>query len=109
MDYKAMFEQTVATLAAIDEALGLDADGCEPDFTLDAIEELKKDAARAAAPSPSQAEPVNAELTKSELTDEEIDQMADDFEDSIGNVRADKVIYFARAIIPADRAKRGEE
>lgn len=40
-DYKSMFEQAVRTLAAIDEALGID-DGCsDPDQTLTAIAELK--------------------------------------------------------------------
>lgn len=40
-DYKSMFEQAVRTLAAIDEALGLD-DGCsDPSETLTAIAELK--------------------------------------------------------------------
>jgi hypothetical protein len=49
-DYKSMFEQAVRTLAAIDEALGLD-DGCsDPSETLTAIAELKagRVAARAA-------------------------------------------------------------
>lgn len=43
--YKNMFEQAVRTLAAIDEALGLD-DGCaSPDETLTAIKGLKARAA----------------------------------------------------------------
>lgn len=42
MDYKAMFEQAVRTLALIDEALGIGEDGCgEPEQTLDAIARLK--------------------------------------------------------------------
>ena len=46
-EYKSMFEQAVRTLAAIDEALGIGDDGCcDPDQTLDAIEELKADARR---------------------------------------------------------------
>jgi len=46
-EYKRMFEQAVRTLAAIDEALGIGDDGCsDPDQTLDAIEELKAEAAR---------------------------------------------------------------
>jgi len=40
-DYKSMFEQAVRTLAAIDEALGIGDDGCDPDQTLTAIKELK--------------------------------------------------------------------
>ena len=45
--YKNMFEQAVRTLAAIDDALGLDDDGCnEPERTLEAIAELKAKAAR---------------------------------------------------------------
>ena len=46
-DYKRMFEQAVLTLAAIDDALGIAADGCaDPEQTLDAIAELKAAAAR---------------------------------------------------------------
>ena len=41
-DYKSMFEQSVRTLAVIDEALGIGDDGCgDPDQTLTAIAELK--------------------------------------------------------------------
>ena len=41
-DYKSMFEQSVRTLAAIDEALGIGDDGCgDPEQTLYAIAELK--------------------------------------------------------------------
>jgi len=41
-DYKSMFEQAVRTLAAIDDALGIGADGCgDPDQTLTAIAELR--------------------------------------------------------------------
>ncbi len=44
-DYKSMFEQAVRTLAAIDDALGVGDDGCgDPDQTLTAIAELKKQA-----------------------------------------------------------------
>jgi hypothetical protein len=47
-EYKSMFEQAIRTLAAIDEALGIGGDGCsDPDQTLDAIAELKAEAARA--------------------------------------------------------------
>lgn len=46
-EYKSMFEQAIRTLAAIDEALGIGDDGCcDPDQTLDAIAELKAEAAR---------------------------------------------------------------
>ena len=45
--YKRMFEQAVIALAAIDCALGLEDDGCnEPERTLDAIADLKAQAAR---------------------------------------------------------------
>ena len=45
--YKGMFEQAIRTLAAIDDALGIEDDGCnEPERTLEAIEELKEKAAR---------------------------------------------------------------
>ena len=45
--YKNMFEQAVRTLAAIDEALGIEEDGCNsPERTLVAIAELKAKAAR---------------------------------------------------------------
>jgi len=45
--YKSMFEQAIRALAAIDDALGLEDDGCnEPERTLDAIAELKAAAAR---------------------------------------------------------------
>lgn len=45
--YKMMFEQAVIALAAIDNALGLEDDGCnELEQTLDAIAELKAQAAR---------------------------------------------------------------
>ena len=45
--YKRMFEQAVIALAAIDRALGLEDDGCnEPERTLDAIADLKAQAAR---------------------------------------------------------------
>jgi len=41
-DYKSMFEQTVRTLAAIDDALGIGDDGCgDPEQTLEAIADLK--------------------------------------------------------------------
>ncbi len=45
--YKSMFEQAIRALAAIDEALGIEDDGCnEPERTLEAIVELKAAAAR---------------------------------------------------------------
>lgn len=45
--YKGMFEQAIRALAAIDDALGIEADGCnEPERTLEAIAELKAQAAR---------------------------------------------------------------
>ena len=48
--YKRMFEQAVRALAAIDSALGLEDDGCsEPERTLDAIADLKAQAARGEA------------------------------------------------------------
>ena len=44
-NYKSMFEQSVRTLATIDESLGVGDDGCaDPEQTLDAIAELKADA-----------------------------------------------------------------
>jgi hypothetical protein len=46
-DYKSMFEQAVRTLAAIDDALGIGDDGCgDPEQTLEAIADLKAEAAR---------------------------------------------------------------
>ena len=45
-----MFESAVRALAAIDDALGLEDDGCnEPERTLFAIAELKAQAARGEA------------------------------------------------------------
>jgi hypothetical protein len=45
--YKSIFEQAVRVLAAIDEALGLEEDGCNsPERTFAAIAELKAKAAR---------------------------------------------------------------
>ena len=46
-DYKSMFEQALRTLAAIDDALGIGDDGCgDPEQTLEAISDLKAEAAR---------------------------------------------------------------
>lgn len=42
LQYKSMFEAAISALAAIDDALGIDADGCnEPEITLDEIRRLK--------------------------------------------------------------------
>ena len=43
-DYKRMFEQAIRTLVVIDEALGIDGDGCnDPGQTLYAIARLKSE------------------------------------------------------------------
>ena len=49
-DYKSMFEQAVLTLAAIDNALGIEDDGCaDPERTLDVIAELRASSERGTA------------------------------------------------------------
>ena len=51
------------------------------------------------------APPLRERSEMRDLTDEEIDKMADEFEDQQGRIKVNKVLDFARAIIIAMRGK----